>query len=126
MEFGKNIRCLLFPANADEPSGALGGHEEAGGGDEREYDLDQHRNTPAPAGGNISASKSNPTAESTSNVPAAHVERVGNRSLFGVGNLVDKERRGITQPRSRDTDKETRNCKSLFVLSSGLHANAEN
>jgi hypothetical protein len=42
-----------------------------------------------------------------------------------VCDLVDKNRRGISEKPSGETDKESRVGKSLFVRSAGLHADTD-
>jgi hypothetical protein len=66
---GKNFGGFLDTAYADEPAGALGGHEEAGEGGEGEEDLQQDGDTPGPVRGDDTGAEGDPTTDCTSQIP---------------------------------------------------------
>lgn len=121
----EDIRRLLDTVDADQPAGTLRRQQEPRHGHEWEHDLQQHRDAPAPVGGDVAARKSHPSAEGAAKVPAHHEQRVSDRALLRMSDLVDQQRGGVPQPRGGDADEQPGVGECDLVLGCGLHHHAQ-
>lgn len=126
MVLGQNLSSLFISADADEPTRALGAHEETGKGEERQDNLHDGRNTPAPVRGNVAAAESDPGAESTADIETAHEETGSHRAVGRVSDFVDQEGRAVAQPCRCKTKEQSGISKGDLILGRALHAHAQN
>lgn len=118
--FGQDGKGLLLTVLADEPTRALGKHEDSANLQGRRANLKKRRNAPAPVSLDIDRLDGDTSSQDSADEVGGVEQRGQNGTLLGVSEFTDKG--GSRNDGKDDTDTEQHtgndvhaNCRSLSV-----------